>query len=129
MEKQERISPSSSGFSQRSFCSFVPNSAQDLGVAGVRRLAVEDPRRERAAAHVFTEHRIIVVGQSSTPFFIGQEEIPQAELFGLGAQFLHDLCIFSIRSGFLLLRVTSFRRNDVFIEHPQDLILDDAGFF
>ncbi len=49
MQKADRISPSSSGRSQRSCCSFVPNSARTsmLPVSGAAQLSASGVRNER----------------------------------------------------------------------------------
>ena len=55
IEKQLRISPRASGSSQRSFCSRGAVLEEDLHVAGVGRLAVEDVVAERRAAEHLAE--------------------------------------------------------------------------
>ena len=61
MQKQERISPASSGFSHCAFCSSRPVARQHLHVAGVRRRAVEDLGRHERAAHDLAQRRVLEI--------------------------------------------------------------------
>ena len=90
MAKPERISPSSSGASQRSFCSSRAVAHQHLGVAGVGRAAVEDLGREEAAAHDLGQRRVVAVVEAGAVLAVGQEEVPQPGGLRLGLQLLDD---------------------------------------
>ena len=88
--KAERISPSSSGFSHCSFCSFVRVAHQHFHVAGVGRRAVEHLGRDRRAPHDLAERRVFEVGQAGAVFAFGQEQVPQPGRARLRLQLLHD---------------------------------------
>ena len=83
MANAERISPASSGFSHRSFCSAVPtrSSTSMLPVSG--RAAVEALRRQRVLAELLGDVGVVEVRQPLTGLGVGQEEVPQAVGLGL----------------------------------------------
>ena len=55
---------------------------QDLGVAGVRRLAVEDSGRHGAASHDLAKGCVVEVAEPGSPLGVGQEEVPESDLPG-----------------------------------------------
>ena len=82
MAKQERIEPSSSGFSQRAFCVVGPVDRQDLHVADIGRVAVEDFGRGQRAAEHLAEMRVFEIGKPLPFRAVIVEQVPQP--FGAG---------------------------------------------
>jgi hypothetical protein len=60
---------------------------EDLHVAGVRRGAVEDERRDEAAPHRLAEHPVLPVGEPRADLVVRHEEVPEP----LGLRALADL--------------------------------------
>ena len=102
IEKQERISPSSSGVSQRSACSGVPCSARIsmLPVSGAEQLKTIG--RDRAAAHELAEHPVLPVGQAGAVALVGEEQVPQPLGLGPLAQLDDDLRVGDARADLLV---------------------------
>jgi hypothetical protein len=61
---------------------------QDLGVAGVGRVAVEHFRRPAGSAHRLGHRRVVDVGEAGAELRVGQEEVPQTRGPRLLLQFL-----------------------------------------
>ena len=90
MANAERISPSSSGRSQRSFCSSVPNcvSTSMLPVSGALQLHASGAMG--AAAHDLGQRRVLDVRQPGAVLRVGMEEVPQPAAARLRLELLHD---------------------------------------
>ena len=86
----ERISPSSSGVSQRSFCSSCAELVQHLHVAGVGRRAVARLGGDARAPEDLRQRRVVAVGQAGAVLGVGQEHVPQPGLARAALQLLHD---------------------------------------
>ena len=87
--KHERISPASSGFSQRSFCSGVPYRASTsmLPVSGAEQLNTSGAIV--AAPHDFAQRRVFQVGEPRAVFVIRQKKIPKPGGARFRLQFFH----------------------------------------
>src|SRR4029077_13318961 len=72
------------------FLLFAAITGQHLHVAGVRRGAVEDLRRERRPAHYFAQRGILEVRQTGSILFVREEQVPQTRGARLGLQLLDD---------------------------------------
>ena len=85
----ERISPGQQRLEPPLLLLLGAEQGQHLHVAGVGRLAVDRLRGEvRAAPGELGDGGVLEVGQPG-PSRVGQEEVPQAALAGLGLQLLH----------------------------------------
>ena len=88
MQNAERISPSSSGSSQRSLLLVGAEVQQHLHVAGVGRVAVAHLAGDQRAAHPLGQRRVLDVGEPGADRLAvergarGQEQVPQALLAG-----------------------------------------------
>ena len=92
MAKQDRISPSSSGWSHRSFCSAVPNmvSTSMLPVSGAEQLQASGRQRWSSAGDL-GQRCVVEVGQALGPLgAMGQEQVPQAPVARLALEHLDD---------------------------------------
>ncbi len=89
--KPERISPSSSGRSQRSCCSGVPNWARIsmLPVSGAEQLKTSEAQPD--PAHDLGQGRVLQVGQPGAVLGVGQEEVPEALGAGPPLQLVDNL--------------------------------------
>ena len=70
---------------------------EDLHVAGVGRRAVEDHRRDAAAAHLLAEHPVLPVGEPGAEAVVRQEQVPEALGLGALAQLDQDLGVGNAR--------------------------------
>ena len=63
---------------------------QHFHVAGVRRVAVEDFRRDKRVAHDLGQRRVVDIAEAGTVLRLGQKQVPQTRLFRLGLERFHD---------------------------------------
>ena len=78
---------------------------EDLHVAGVGRRAVEDHRRDPAAAHQLAEHPVLPVGEPGAEAVVRQEQVPEALGLGALAQVDQDLGVRDARADLLVERL------------------------
>ena len=73
----ERISPASSGSSQRRLCSRRAEALEQLHVARVGGAAIAGLRRDGRAAHQLAQRRVFEIGQAGAVLGMRQEQVPQ----------------------------------------------------
>ena len=82
----ERISPASSGFSQRSWFSGVAKceNTSMLPVSGAEQLHASE--RDAAAPEDLRQRRVLGVLEARSPLGVGVEQVPEAAVLGLDLQ-------------------------------------------
>ena len=85
MPKQLRISPATSGLSQRFFCAGRAEFMQQLDIAGIRRIAAEHVVRERAASERLRDQPMRDQVETEAAMFVRIDRPPETELLDLRA--------------------------------------------
>src|SRR5690606_37984190 len=82
-------------------------------------------RAERAAAHHLADRRVVEVGEAGAVLGVGQEQVPQPEPLGLGADLLHHRRLgVRVAARLELLLVHALVRVDVLLHEALDLAED-----